>query len=261
MRYILLEMKLSIVHSCFPDFRASSDLRGCGGRRNSFLTVAARVLAAVACGGGMAHAVLQDAYIPVAHVDTTLSFEGGMVAGCTFTTTQDVTFRSLGFIDVLTNPASYDYYNVPDVIHGSYQVGIWLNSTQQLLASTVVTPDSPLGQIDAFAYTQFRYAPIPATTIPAGQSFTVAALLPETLLDPWLKSAYPVNLVGITGPANGRYVAGGTLSFPDQIGTFGWAIANASTATVVPEPASTALVILAFGGFATLRRRSARTAR
>src|SRR5690349_4278469 len=96
------------------------------------------------------------------------TFQGGIVAGTSFTVGGDETITSLGFVD----PGG-------DGLAASYEVGLWDTNTQTLLASTTVTPSSKA------LIGGFRYAPIPATTIPGGSSFTIGALLPPTLLDAW----------------------------------------------------------------------------
>jgi hypothetical protein len=155
------------------------------------------VLLAVVCGAGSARAQTSgDAYIPTTQSYTTESFQGGQTLSFHLHATQDITFNSLGFIDANDNPAvDYHYFTAGDGIHDDYLVELLLTSTQQLLASATVTPSSPLGQ-----YSSFRYAPIPATTIQAGQDFTVAVVLPSTLLDPWLMDVTNTNQYGLSGP-------------------------------------------------------------
>jgi hypothetical protein len=238
------------MESSFPDARSESRDSRCHGRQSHFLACAATVFMAVVCGTGAARATQTEAYLPIAQSYTTATLQGGEVAGCTYQATQDITFNSLGFIDVNTNLSNYNYFNTPDGLLGTYQVGIWLNSTQTLLASATVTPSSPLG-----LNSQFRYAPIPATTILAGQSFTVAALLPASPSDAWLTNYVSSNMTGISGPGTGVYLAGNTLSFPTQNGGSDFAVANASTAVVAPEPTATTCLLLALGGLAMLRHR------
>ena len=231
--------------------RPASEHPRCGGRRSGLLAVAAAVLMVVVGGASPARAsTATEVYTPVAVSGTTVTFQGGGVVGNTFHATQNVTFNSLGFIDVNTNLSNFNFFNNPDGLLGSYEVAIWLTSTQTLLASTTVTPSSPLAESS-----QFRYAPIPATTILAGQDFTIGALLPANPLDGWLINAIAVDRTGITGPGLGRFLSGGTLSFPTQDPLAPWAIANASTAVVAPEPSTTASILLVLGGIAMFRRR------
>jgi hypothetical protein len=61
----------------------------------------------------------------------TASLSGGMTAGSIFTASTAQTFDSVGFIDV--NPSCLNCG--PDGLQSAYQVGIWLVSTQTLLAS------------------------------------------------------------------------------------------------------------------------------
>jgi hypothetical protein len=209
---------------------------------NQLRAVSASLLIAVVCGAGAAHAT------PVYFTGTsgTASFQGGQVAGSIFTASTAQTFNSLGFIDV---NASGNPNAGPDGLLGSYQVGIWLVSTQTLLASALVTPASPLG-----AFENFRYAPIPTTTIPAGEQFVIAALLPDSPLDAWLINDVHTNSVGVVGSGAGRFEVGGTLSYPTQISSSVYSVANASNAVVVPEPSTSLLVIAGLLGL-TVRRR------
>jgi hypothetical protein len=160
--------------------------------------------------------------------------DGGIVAGNTFTAFFGATFNSLGFIDVGS-----------DGLAGSYQVGIW-DSSQNLLASATVTPSSPL-------INGFRYAAIPATTIPSGQTFTIGALLPASPADAWIENPLLILGVGFTGAGTGRFVTSGTLAFPTTLDPENetYAVANASD-VVVPEPAG--LLPLLCAGIACVRR-------
>jgi hypothetical protein len=182
---------------------------------------------------------------------TTLTYQGGEVVGVTYATLgSPITFNSLGFIDIKANPTNnFNDWFGPDGLLGTYQVGIWLTSTQTLLASTTVTPDSTL-------IGNFRYSPIAATTIPANTSFTIAALLPDNPIpDAWLMNSATINTSDITGGGIGRTLSSATLSFPTVSDSVTYSIVNASTAVVVPEPASTACVVLGLGCFAMFRHR------
>lgn len=179
--------------------------------------------------------------------------QGGMVVGMLFNSFEDQTFNSLGYIDVNDAATNHNYFLNSDGLHGSYTVGIWLASTQQLLASTVVTPDSTL-------MGSFRYAPIPTTVIPAGQSFMIGVVLPENLQDPWLGNILPSNRPGVTGLASGRFHIGASLQYPDQVlmvegQIYGYGIVNGSSVAVVPEPSSMACLLAGLGGFTLFRRR------
>jgi PEP-CTERM motif len=218
---------------------------------NKLRAVPALVSIAVVCGAGVAHAL--PAYYPTFPAWATATFQGGRVAGSIFTATTAQTFNSLGFIDL---NASSPLTGAPDGLLGSYQVGIWLVSTQTLLASAIVTPASPLG-VGEF----FRYAPIPTTTIPAGQQFIIGALLPATPLDAWLNDDAHVDSVGISGAGTGRFEIGGTLTYPTQIPAPLpdshipiYSVANASS-TIVPEPSTGLLMIAGLFGLAHWRRR------
>jgi hypothetical protein len=218
---------------------------GSSGERflNRLLAVAAAVSMAVVCGAGAAHAT--PVYFSGGGAGGTASFQGGRVAGSIFTASTTQTFNSLGFIDVNANGPNFG----PDGLLGSYQVGIWLASTQTLLASAWVTPTSTL--ID-----NFRYAPIPTTTIPAGQQFVIAALLPASPLDAWLYDDVHVNSPGIVGPGSGRFEIGGTLTYPTQSASpFSvYSVANANSAVVVPEPTAATSILFYLGCLAMSRR-------
>ena len=211
---------------------------------NKLRAVPALVSIAV-CGAGAAHAL--PAYYVTFPSWATVTFQGGRVAGSLFTATTAQTFNSLGFIDLNT---SSPLTGLPDGLHDSYQVGIWLVSTQTLLASAIVTPASPLG-----AGEYFHYAPIPTTTIPAGEQFIIGALLPATPLDAWLSDDVHVNSVGISGAGTGRFEIGGTLTYPSQtVSPFAvYSVANASS-TIVPEPSTGLLMIAGLFGLAHWRR-------
>ncbi len=106
------------------------------------LAVASSVAMAGVFCAGTAQAVPAYWYSTVSY--TQLTYEGGVVAGVSYTTTQAVTFNSLGFIDLpLVAPTQWQmFYSVNDGLVGTYQVGIWRNDTQELLASTTVGPNS-----------------------------------------------------------------------------------------------------------------------
>jgi hypothetical protein len=166
--------------------------------------------------------------------------DGGIVAGNTFTTFSPQTFNSLGFIDV-----------GDDGLVGSYQVGLW-DSSQNLLASTTVTPSAPLTS-------GFRYASIPPTLVPAG-TFTVGALLPASPADPWIDNTTLVLGAGFAGAGTGQYVSSGSLVYPTTTDSGNvYAVANASQAVVTPEPVgAVSLIMCAMAGGLLRRRRSSR---
>lgn len=215
---------------------------------HKLVAVAASASIAVVLGAGVAAAT--PVYWSTAPSWATTTYEGGRVAGNIFTAITPQTYNSLGFIDL--NPSCL--LCGADGLLGSYQVGIWLVSTQQLLASAWVTPSSPLGT-PADGGEQFRWTVIPTVTIPAGQDFLVAALLPATPLDPWLNSDAHVNGAGIVGPGFSRFEIATTLTYPTQVGLTGnYSIANANTIAIVPEPATASLILLSLGGLAAFRR-------
>jgi hypothetical protein len=215
---------------------------------HKLVAVAASTSIAVVLTAGAADAT--PVYWSTAPSWATTTYQGGVVAGNIFTATTAQTYNSLGFIDL--NPSCL--LCGADGLLGSYEVGIWLVSTQQLLASAWVTPSSPLGTFADGGY-QFRWTVIPTVTIPAGQDFLVAALLPATPLDPWLDSDAHVNGAGIVGPGFSRFEVSTTLTYPTQVGVTGnYSIANANTVAIVPEPTTATLVLLSLGGLAAFRR-------
>ncbi len=215
---------------------------------NKLVAVAAAVMMAVVFGAGAAQANPIFYSVGTGNGTATMTFQGGRVAGGIFTATTTQTFNSLGFIDL--NPSCMQCG--PNGLVGAYQVGIWLASTQTLLASAWVTPTSPLGGLGE----NFRYTQIPTVTIPAGQQFVVAALLPASPLDPWATNDIHTNSLGISGPGGGQYEISTTLTYPTQglAPSTGYSIANASSAIPVPEPTAATLISLSLGGLAAFRR-------
>jgi len=207
------------------------------------ILVVALVSVVVLCAASASHAALSEVYIANG-TPSNATNAGGQVAGSVFQAINTVTFHSLGFIDLND---SFPTLGGPDGLHDSYQVGIWDYYTHALLASTTVTPASPLG-----SFSQFRYAPIPATTIVAGEYFIVGALLPDNPQDEWLMGGFNVLSTDFTGTGSGRFLAGTTLSYPTDPTSFAslplsgtpYAIANAST-MVVPETSSGGMVGIA----------------
>jgi hypothetical protein len=109
----------------------------------------------------------------------------------------------------------------------------------------------------------FRYAPIPATTIPANTFFTIAALLPANMQDPWLIGTFTQNHPNIIGPGHGSQLSGATtLSFPSEPGGGMHAIVNASETivpgSIVPEPATGIFLVTGCGVMLLRRGRIAR---
>lgn len=223
--------------------------------RNKLVGVAAAISMAVVCWAGAADALPVYYSCPgCSSGDAEATFQGGMVAGSIFTASTAQTFNSVGFIDL----SPIDPINLPfpgDGLLGSYQVGIWLVSTQTLLASAWVTPTSVPGT-PFEGGPSFRWTNIPTTTIPAGEQFIVAALLPENPLDAWLIDDVHVNGTGVVGPGTGRFQVGNTLSYPSQtVSPFSvWSVANASSATVVPEPTAAISILFGLTGIAMSRR-------
>lgn len=213
---------------------------------NKLVVVAALVSMAVVSGAGATHAM--PAYIPVSQNYTTASFAGGQTAGSILTATSAQTFNSLGFIDV--NPSCLQCG--ANGLLGSYQVGIWLVSTQTLLASAWVQPTSPLGTLVDGGYS-FRWASIPTVTIPAGQQFLIGALLPASPLDAFLVNPTYTNNFGVSGPGSGRFEIGGTLTYPTQNPLAVYAVANASS-SYLPEPTTAVSLFFGLTGLATFRR-------
>ena len=218
-------MNRSITTFCAPKLPVRTTVSG-------FLAIAASVLIAVLCGADTVHAqnyVYFPSYGYGNQYPGTVSYQGGMVAGEQFKAINTFTFNSLGFIDVNNTNALGG--GSSDGLIGSYEVGIWLVSSQQLLASTLVTPDSKL-------INGFRYSPIPATTIPAGASFMLGVVLPENLQDSYLINVVNYLSPSFSGAGFGRSAIGATsLTYPTgttNMGTMAVAIVNASDAIVPP---------------------------
>lgn len=126
--------------------------------------------------------------------------DGGQVVGVSFNSF-GATFSSLGFFDF-----------GQDGLAASYQVGLW-DSSQNLLASAIVTPSSPL-------IGDFRYAsisPITIGTFANPQTFTIGALLPASMPDVWLQASGLILNVGFTGAGTGQFTPSGSLVYPDFI--------------------------------------------
>lgn len=164
--------------------------------------------------------------------------DGGIVAGNSFGTASfgTQTINSLGFVDVGS-----------DGISGSYQVGLW-DASQTLLASTIVTPSSPL-------INGFRYAPIAPVTLPNNSTFTIGALLPANPSDPWLEAQFLTLGVGYTGQGLGRFQSSGTLVFPGTLDDTPYVVVNASD-VVVPEPGVLGVIGVALLAGRVRRRRA-----
>jgi hypothetical protein len=183
------------------------------------------------------HPAAEAGEVIFSYVGGSGTFQGGLVAGSSFNAPNGATFNSLGFIDVGS-----------DGLADSYQVGLWDTNTQALLASTTVTPASPL-------INGFRYAAIPQTILAPGTSFTVGALLHTTQPDAWVTSASIADGAGFTGAGIGRFFGSNiTLTFPSSPDGVTYVVANASDA-IVPAPAT--LGLAGVGGL-LLRRRSRR---
>src|SRR5215212_678529 len=116
--------------------------------------------------------------------------DGGKVVGISLNSFGQ-TITSLGF---------YDHNQ--DGIAASYQLGLW-DASQNLLATTTVTPSSPLTG-------DFRYAAISPITIGSPSTpaaFTIGVLLPSSPSDIWLDNALLVLNFGFTGAGTGQYSA------------------------------------------------------
>jgi len=225
--------------------------------RRRFLPVAASVLVAVVFGAGVVRAST-EVFTYGTTSNTVLTYQGGEVVGVTYSTLgSPITFNSLGFIDIKANPINnFNDWFGPDGLVGSYEVGIWLTSSQTPLASTTVSSASTL-------IGNFRYSPIVATTIPANTGFTITALLPTgPIPDAWLTNSVSINTPSFSGGGIGRTLSSATLAYPTVADSVTYSIVNASTAVVAPEPTSTACVVLGLGCLGLFRhRRAARAIR
>jgi hypothetical protein len=163
--------------------------------------------------------------------------DGGKVVGISLNGTGQ-TITSLGFYD-----------QGQDGIGTSYQLGLW-DSSQNLLATTIVTPSSPLTG-------DFRYAAIPPVTL-TSSPFTIGVLLPPNPPDIWLDQATLTLGVGFTGAGTGQFSGpSGSLVYPTNVDTSSYYVVNANgPAPPVPEPTTTLLAAIAL--IATLTHRSRR---
>jgi hypothetical protein len=153
--------------------------------------------------------------------------DGGKVVGITLNS-YGQTISSLGF------------YDSGDGLATSYTLGLW-DSSQNLVATAVVTPSSPL-------IGDFRYAnitPITIGTFATPQSFTIGALLPASMADVWLDHALLTLGAGFTGAGTGQYTPSGSLVYPSTVDTGNsYYVVNAGP-TVVPEPRALSLLAAA----------------
>jgi hypothetical protein len=218
----------------------------------------ALLLVSILCFSSSAHASTAI-YIPIGQPSNATNV-GGFVGGALFYRAPNagsVTFNSLGFIDLNT---SFPTLLGPDGISSNYQVSLWRIDTYSqispfvptswtLLASTTITPASPLGDSPSDT---FRYNSIPPTTINPDEYIIIGATLPTgPLPDKWLNGQFPVNFTGFIGPGTGYTLSGGTFSFAGSP----LYIANASTQILPTIPEPTSLSLLAIAGVAMLRRR------
>jgi PEP-CTERM motif len=163
--------------------------------------------------------------------------DGGKVVGISLNSFGQ-TISSLGF---------YDHNS--DGIATSYQLGLW-DGSQYLLATTTVTPTSPLNN-------GFRYEPITPVTIGTFANpapFTIGVLLPPNPADVWLDNATLILNFGFTGAGTGQFSApSGTLVYPTNIDNTPYYVVNANG--YVPEPSTLALLAVAFFFGGMHRRR------
>jgi hypothetical protein len=145
--------------------------------------------------------------------------DGGKVVGITLTSFGQ-TISSLGV------------YDSGDGLSTSYTVGLW-DSGQNLVASTVVTPGSPL--VGDFRYENIT--PVTIGTFVSPQSFTIGVLLPGTMPDIWLDQATLTLGAGYAGFGTGQYTTSGSLVFPATVDTGNaYYVVNAGGPVQVPEP-------------------------
>jgi hypothetical protein len=179
------------------------------------------VLAGVAVVGMAAQAASAGIVIGgFAQGTVALRTDGGKTVGTSFTAVTSQIITSLGFYDEGDNG-----------LVGSYQVGLWDAAGNLIGSGTVTTASTRVGD--------FRYVGIIPVVIPAGQEFTIGALLPSDLLDEWLVTP-PLGLgSGFSGPARGLFTDGATLTEPttsDSPLTYYVVNANGIGGVFAPEP-------------------------
>jgi hypothetical protein len=154
--------------------------------------------------------------------------DGGKVVGISLNS-YGQTISSLGF---------YDHNQ--DGIATSYQLGLW-DASQNLLATTTVTPSSPLTG-------DFRYAaisPVTIGTLSTPAAFTIGVLLPSNPADVWFDNALLILNVGFTGAGTGQESPpSGSLIYPSTFNPSPFYVVNANGPAPVPEPASVFMVLL-----------------
>jgi hypothetical protein len=142
------------------------------------------------------------------------------------------------------------FYDSGDGLATSYTLGLW-DSAQNLLATAVVTPGSPLSG-------DFRYAnitPVTIGTFANPQPFTIGALLPPSMQDTWLDNCILTLGAGFAGAGTGQYVSSPSLVSPSTIDTGNsYYVVNANTQPV-PEPGVTGLLVVACSLMLIRRRR------
>jgi hypothetical protein len=154
--------------------------------------------------------------------------DGGKVVGVSFNS-YGQTISALGF------------YDSGDGLATSYTLGLW-DSSQNLLATAVVTPSSPLAG-------DFRWAnitPVTIGTFANPQSFTIGALLPASMPDIWLDHATETIGAGYTGAGAGQYTTSGSLVYPSTVDTGNSYYVVNGGPSVVPEPTAGLLFALGF---------------
>jgi hypothetical protein len=167
--------------------------------------------------------------------------------GFQFTPTVDILVDSLGYLDV-----------GQDGLAAGHQVGIWNAGGTLLTSATVTTADSTLAGA-VLAGAQFRFTPITALLLLAGQTYTLGAEEDASDLMYYdFNGSQTSNAPSLLSVSSGGYFTVNS-GFVDPTNTIGnhYDIGNftAAAAAAIPEPSSTALMILGLAGVLAVRFR------
>ena len=183
---------------------------------------------------------------------TMVAYGSDGMDGYDFVSTTNQSLTALGFWDEGSNG-----------LPGSFQVGLWLTSTQTLLASASIDNADPLDPSVTVAGGEWRYETL-ASSVPllSGTTYTLAFQVGSPTLSVadslFLAGSFSVN-PNVTIADQSRFLGGAAFTFPTQTtvaGDFFRGMVNAQLApAAVPEPPTLGLVALAGLGMLAARRR------